>query len=125
MAVVVGAPDVDNLVKATHLKLVAVVGNVGSEIGIETVGAAEHIVLQLQLLNLLFGFAGLAEIFRHNLGGLQPEGTLLFIGIAQLGEFVHSVAHKARLMQGRLEEPGVILDAVAPQVRLHLGNVAV
>ena len=57
MAVVVGAPDVDGLVKAADLQLVAVVGDVGGEVGVEAVGAAEHVVLQVQLVHLLLALA--------------------------------------------------------------------
>ena len=57
MAVVVGAPDVDGLVKAPHLQLVAVVGDVGGKVGVEAVGPAQHVVLQVQLVHLLLGLA--------------------------------------------------------------------
>ena len=57
MAVVVGPPDVHSLVKAADLQLVAVVGDVGGEVGVEAVGAAEHIVLQVQLVHLLLALA--------------------------------------------------------------------
>ena len=45
MAVVVGAPDVDDLVEMTHGELVAVVGDIAGEVGVETVGAAQNVVL--------------------------------------------------------------------------------
>ena len=45
MTVMVGAPDVDDLVEMTHGELVAVVSDVAGEIGVEAVGAAQHIVL--------------------------------------------------------------------------------
>ena len=64
MAVVVGAPDVDDLVKAALLKLVAVVGDVGGKVGVEAIGPAEDVVLQVQLLNVLLTLAGLAVVLR-------------------------------------------------------------
>ena len=45
MAVMVRAPDVDDLVEMTHGELVAVVGNVAGKVGVEPVGAAQHVVL--------------------------------------------------------------------------------
>ena len=45
VAVVVGAPDVDDLVEMTHGELVAVVGDIAGEVGVETVGAAQNVVL--------------------------------------------------------------------------------
>ena len=57
MAVVVGTPDVHSLVKAADLQLVAVVGDVGGEVGVEAVGAAEHVVLQVQFVHLLLALA--------------------------------------------------------------------
>ena len=62
VAVVVGAPDVDGLVKAPHLQLVAVVGDVGGEVGVKAVGPAQYVVLQVQLVHLLLGLA-LPHIF--------------------------------------------------------------
>ena len=60
MAVVVGAPDVDDLVEAADGELVAVIGDVGGEVGVEAVGPAEHVVLQIQLFNVRFLLALLA-----------------------------------------------------------------
>ena len=72
MAVVVGAPDVDGLVKPPHLQLVAVVGDIGGKVGIEAVGPAEHVVLQVQLVHLLLALPLPHELFLQQLGGVQP-----------------------------------------------------
>jgi len=45
VTVVVSAPDVNDLVEVTHGELVAVIGNVAGEVGIEAVGAAQNVVL--------------------------------------------------------------------------------
>ena len=63
VAVVVGAPDVDRLVKAPLFQLVAVVGDVGGEVGVKAVGPAQHVVLQVQLVHLLLSLALPHELF--------------------------------------------------------------
>ena len=45
MAVMVRAPDVNDLVEVTHGELVAVIGNVAGKVGVEAVGAAQNVVL--------------------------------------------------------------------------------
>ena len=45
VAVMVGAPDVDDLVEMTNGELVAVIGNVAGKVGVEAVGAAQNVVL--------------------------------------------------------------------------------
>ena len=72
MAVVVRAPHVDNLIEAPLLELVAMVGNVGGEIGVEAVGTAQHIVLQIQLVYLLSGLALPDKLLLEQSGGVQP-----------------------------------------------------
>ena len=125
MAVVVGAPDVNDLIEAADLELVAVVGDVAGEIGVEAVGAAQHVVLQAELVDVLVLLALLAVLVAHDLRGLDPERAVLFVGPAEVGELFRRVGDKAGLVQGGLEEPFVELDAVALKVALHLGDVAV
>ena len=124
MAVVVGAPDVHHLVKAADGELVPVVGDIGGKVGVESVGAAEHVVLQRQLLDVLVGLTGGTELLRQNVGGLQPQSAVLLIRPAPVGEQLHGVRHIAALVEGGLKEPLVVLDAVAGQIGLHLGDVA-
>ena len=62
VAVVVGAPDVDDPVKAADGELVAVIGDVGGKVGVEAVGAAQHVVLQVELFDVLLALARLAEV---------------------------------------------------------------
>ena len=122
---VVGAPDVDDLIEAADFELVAVVGDVAGEVGVEAVGAAQHVVLQAELVDVLVLLALLAVLVAHDLRGLDPERAVLFIGPAEVGELFRRVGNKAGLVQGGLEEPFVELDAVALKVALHLGDVAV
>ena len=123
MAVVIRTPDVDGLVKAPDRQLVAVVGDVGGKVGVETVGPAEHVVLQVQLVHLLLGLALPHEFLLQQLGGVQPQGAVLLIGPALLGEHLHRLGHIAALMEGGLKEPLVVHDAVLFQILLHLGDI--
>lgn len=77
MAVMVRAPDVDDLVEMTHGELVAVIGNVAGEVGVEPVGAAQHVVLEVELVDVLVLLALLAVLLAHDLGGLEPERAFL------------------------------------------------
>ena len=72
MAVVVCAPDIDDLVEATLFKLVAVVSDVGGKIGVEAVCTAQNIVLELELVYILGLFARLEQVLTQYLGGLEP-----------------------------------------------------
>ena len=125
MAVVVGAPDVDDLVEAADGEFVAVIGDVGGEVGVEPVRAAQHVVLQAELFDGLLALARLAQVRREDLGRLEPERAVLFIGIAEVGQRLHGIGHIPALMQAGLKEPLVVVDAVALKVALHLRDVAV
>ena len=124
MAVMVRAPDVDDLVEMTHGELVAVVGNVAGEVGVEPVGAAQHVVLEVELVDVLVLLALLAVLLTHDLGGLEPERAFLFVGPAELVQLLHRVGHKAAVVQAGFEEPLVEPDAVALKIALHFRNVA-
>ena len=52
VAVVIGAPDIYDLVKAALLEFIAVVGDIGGKIGIEAVCTAQNIVLEFKLLDI-------------------------------------------------------------------------
>ena len=123
VTVVVGAPDVDNLVKAPDGKLVAVIGNIRSKIGVEAVGPAKHVVLEIQLLDVLFLLALLAEVIPEDLRGFQPQSAVLFISPALFRQEIHRLRHIAALMERGLVEPVVIADLVTLQIRLHPGQV--
>ena len=58
MAVVVGAPDVYDLVKAALLELIAVIRDIGGKVGIEAVCAAQDVVLELELFDILLALSG-------------------------------------------------------------------
>ena len=123
MAVVVRPPDVDGQVEAPHIQLVPVVGDVGGEVGIEAVGPAQHVVLQVQLVHLLLTFALPHVFLLEQLSGVQPQGPVLLIGPALVGEQPHRLGHIAGLVEGGLQEPLIILDAVLAQVLLHPGDI--
>ena len=123
MAVMVGAPDVDDLVEAADGELVAVIGDVRGEVGVEAVGPAEHVILQIQLFNVRFLFALLAEVIPQNIGRLQPQSAVLFVGPALFRQQVHSLGYIAALVEGRLVKPGIVMDLIALQIRLHAGQV--
>ena len=123
VAVVVGAPDVDDPVEAPDGELVAVVGDVGGEVGVKAVGPAQHVVLQVQLVHIRLLLAGLQQVLAHDVGGAEPQGAVLLIGPALGGEQIHRLRHVAALMEGGLIEPGVVMDLVPLQVGLHPGQV--
>ena len=123
MAVVIRAPDIDDLIEAANGKLIAVIGDVGGKVGIKAVGPAEHIVLQIQLFDVGLFFTGLTEMLPQNVGGLQPESAILFIRPAALRQQRHGLGHIAAFMEGGLIEPVVIVNLIALKVRLHPGQV--
>ncbi len=125
MAVMVRAPDVDDLVEVAHLELVAVIGDIAGKIGVEAVGAAQHVVLEIELVDVGVLLALLAVLLAHDLGGLDPERAVLFIRPAHVGELFGRVGDEAGLVQRGFKEPLVELDAVALKVALHLRDVAV
>ena len=51
MTVVVGAPDIDSLVKASH-ELVSVIGDIGKKICRVSVGSDKNVIFQLELFYL-------------------------------------------------------------------------
>ena len=108
----------------THGELVAVIGNVASKVGVEAVGAAQNVVLQVELVDVLVLLALLAVLLAHDVGGLEPERAFLFIRPAELMKLLDGVFDIAAVVQRGLEEPLVELDAVALEVALHLRNVA-
>ncbi len=106
VAVVVRAPDIDDAVKAALLELVAVVGDIRGEIGVEAVRAAQHVVL-----------------VRAESGRAQPQRAVLLIGRALGGQQLAGLAHIAGVVQRGFAEPHVVMDLVALEVGLHLGDV--
>ena len=123
VAVVVGAPDVDDPVEAPDGELVPVVGDVGREVGVEAVGPTEHIVLQVQLLDVRLFFAGPPVVVPEDVGGPEPQSPVLLIGPAPRRQQLHRLGHIAALVEGGLIEPVVVADLVPLQVALHLGQV--
>ena len=100
------------------------VGDVRGKIGIEAVGAAQHIVLQVELRDGFLALAFGEQLAAENFGRAQPERAVLFIGEAHLSQPVDRGLDEAALVELGLQEPAVILHAVAEQVFLHLRNVA-
>ena len=97
--------------------------DIGGKVGVEPVGPAQHVVLEVQLLDVRFLLAGLAEVLPEDVGGLEPQRAVLFVGPALLRQKIHRLGHISALVEGGLIEPVVIVDLVAGQVALHLGQV--
>ena len=106
MAVVVGAPDVDDTVKVAVDKFIFMVGDIGGEVGRVAVGAHQDLVL-------------LAAKF----GGLIPDSAVLFIGHAAAGQLIDHCLDCAGLVQGAFREPDIVGDAVFFQVGAQLLNI--
>ena len=124
VSVVIGAPDVDGLVEAANLQLVAVIGDVRGKIGVKPVGAAQHVVLQIQLGDGFLALAFGEQLAAEDFGGAQPEGAVLLIGKAHLGQTVDRGLDETALVKLGFQEPAVVLHAVAAEVFLHLRDVA-
>ena len=101
LAVVVGAPDVDEVLPPA-LELVAVVRDVVAEIGGGAVGLHQHAVTLV------------AEV-----GGPQPGGATLVEHDAAGPEVVEHAPDVARLVQRAFGEPGVEVHAETPEVVLE------
>ena len=95
---VVGAPDVDEVLPPA-VELVAVVREVGQEIGGVAVGLHEHAV------------ALVAEV-----GGAQPGGAVGLEHVSPVAEIGEHLGDGAALVQRALREPGVELHADAIEV---------
>ena len=93
MTVVVGAPNVDELVVATF-KFVAMVSNICGKIGWGAVGTNKHFVL-----------------FFAPSGTLEPVRAVLFIDIAFIAKDVNNFSHIACIMQALFAEPTVVFYA--------------
>ena len=105
MAVVVGAPDVYDLVKAALLELISVIRDIGGKVGIEAVCTAQDVVLELKLFDILLALTGGAELVPEYPRGVQPQGSVLFVGKARLGELRYAVGNIAAFVQARFVEP--------------------
>ena len=81
-------------------QLVAVVGDVGGEVGVEAVGPAEHVVLQVELVHLLLALALGQELLLEQGGGVEPQGPVLLIGPALAGQQLHGLGHIAAVVEG-------------------------
>ena len=106
IAVVVCTQNVNCLVKLPHHQLIIVVSNVRYHISGDPVGTYQHEVL-----------------VRTEIRCLEPDGTLLLIGIATLGQFVYHPLYLSILMQGAFAEPVVIDNAVLLQIPFQTGDV--
>ena len=101
-AVVVAALDVDGAGEAA-LQLGQVVGHVGHEVGVATVGLAHHAVLVVAVL-----------------GGAQPQRAAFFEGLAGAHKAAHGVVDAAAGVQAGLEEVVVEAHAQGLQVQVLL-----
>ena len=113
MSVMVGPPNIDNPVKAAHREFVPVIGDVGGEIGIESVGAAEHVVLEVELFDFRRLFPGFYKVVAHNFGGFQPQRAVALIRPAAPREFVDSLRDVAALVERGFQKPSIVGNLVA------------
>ena len=107
MTMMVRAPDIDDTVKPTLFKLVAVIRDIRCKISVESVSAAQNIVLIA------------AEV-----GRAQPKCAVLgFIGRALRGQHIDGFLHIAAVVQLTLAEPDVVVDLIPLEVALHAGDI--
>ena len=120
VAVVIRAPHVDGLVKATHRQFVVMVGDVGGKVGGDAVGTHQHLVLGLVLVLALVGRA----VLLTELGAAVHDGAVLRLVASAAGQqFVHHGLHRSAVVQGALPEPNVVGNAVLGQIPLQPGDV--
>ena len=105
LSVVVGAPDVDEVLPPA-LELVAVVRDVVAQVGGGTVGLHQHAV------------ALVAEV-----GGAQPGGAVVLEHDAARAEVVEHALHVAGFVQRAFREPGVEVHADAGEIVLQGAHV--
>ena len=99
---VIGALDVDHLAKAAF-ELGDVVGHIGHEVGVGAVGLAHHAVLVVPVI-----------------GGLEPQGTVLLVGLAGGDQLVDRGLHPAAGVQAGLEVVVVELHLEGLEVQVLL-----
>ncbi len=104
IAVMVGAPDVDDT-RITALQLVHVVGDVGSEVGLLAVFAHHHPVLLIT-----------------EFGGAKPERALLLVDVAAGLEALDGLVHDAAFREGTLREPFIVFHPEFLQVLADVGE---
>ncbi len=116
VAVVIGTPDIDDPLE-TAFEFVHVIGDVGGEVGGLAVLALDHPVLLVT-----------------ELGGPEPERTILLVEPAALAQPLDGPVHRARFHQRTLGEPlvvdhakllQVVADVVEDGVERQLEDVAV
>ena len=112
MAVVVGPPDVDGQVERPLLQLVAVVGDVGSKVGVKAVGPAEYVIFQVQPVHLFLALPLVHVLLFQQFGGIQPQGAVLLIGPALVGEQLYGTGHKTPVVEPGFHVPLVVLNAI-------------
>ena len=98
VAVMIGAPKVDDAVKAT-LEFILMIGNIGGKIGRYPVVTNDYTVLIIS-----------------EISGTEPEGTALFVDIALLLEGVHSFLDLIRIVEALLAEPHIKLAVKGFQI---------
>ena len=124
MAVMVCAPDIDSLFKASLLELVAVVGNVGGKIGRVAVGSDKNLVFEFKALDFLGGLALVCKPCAENLFVFIPECAVLFIGQPFVLHYFNGFGKLAVIVKCAFKEPCVIFNAVFCEIFFHCGNVA-
>ena len=122
VTVVVGAPDVNERREAA-LKFIFVISDIGGKIGRVAVFTNQHIVLQLEVVDVLLCLALGKQLASENFFVFVPHRSFALIGQTLFGQQVNDSLDRAALVQLALEEPLVIGDSVGRHVLLHLLDV--
>ena len=101
-AVVVGALDVDHLLEAAF-PFGDVIRHIGHKVGVAAVALAHDPIFVVAIL-----------------GGLEPEGAVMFVGLASVVQFLHDIVDLAAQVQAGLQVIVVKLDGKRLQVQVLL-----
>ena len=123
VAVVVGAPDIDDPLKAALGKFIVVIGNIGGKVGGDPVGPHQHVVLQLGGLRFGQGPAGLFGLLGHHFDVVVPQSAVFFVGPAAVLQLLADGGYLALPVQLAFPEPDIVADAVAAEIPLQGGDV--
>ena len=121
---VVGAPDVDGLVKAADGQLIIMVGDVGGKVGGDAVGTDEDLVLGLFLAAVVSLFLVDDAVLGGVLGAAVHDSAIFgLVAGTDLQQLIHNRLDRTGLVQVALVEPDIIIDTILAQVALQAGNV--
>ena len=119
----VSTPDVDCSVKASYLKLVAVVSDISGKICGIAVCSDKNLVLELELFDFFGGFALFKKSCTENLFVLIPYGAVFFICKTLVLHNIKGFGELAAVVKCAFEEPGIVFDTVFCEIFFHCRNV--